>query len=307
MIHLSKRLIVLIALLFIITVFLIAFMTFRVKSLNNSIEANDDISTIEEKIDKLSRFEIDAAKYTKRIIHPLCLACFKGNYETVKILVDKGVDINAKSRMTGNTPILYTLDGGNDPKRCEIAMYLIQHGADINDMDANGNTALKKLMWNKPDSKEALELFKYLYVNASPEYDYTAFQLAANDDVPELVDWLIKEQGFSYSDLSQEDGSYLHYYYRLLENGRLWRKPLMVEYIINAKLEDINSQDSKGRTILSVAAESNEADDCAKFISLGADPFVKDNSGKTAFDYAVENNSEESKTILKEYSEQSYK
>jgi len=297
--RLSKRLIMSTALFFLVAILLIVFMFIRVGSLNNSIEANDNISVIKDKIDKLSRLEIDATKLTKHIIHPLSLACFKGNYETAIYLVGKGVDVNAKSRKTGNTPILYTLEGGNGPEQCNIAMYLIEHGADINAENKNGESLLTRLMWDAPDSKEAIDLFKYIYINSNHLDEYAAFHLAADDDVPELVDWLIKEQGFSYSDLRQEDESYLHYYYREAESGNLWRKPKMIEYIVNCKLEDINTQDKEGRTVLGVAAEKNEVEDCKLFLKLGADPSIKDNSGKTAYDYALENGNAEVAELLR--------
>lgn len=297
--HLNKHRKWFVIVICVATLFFIIVECMRIELLNSLIRSDADKSEIEKSINKLSRHEIDAVKISRFIYHPLNLACEKGNYDVVNLLVEKGVDVNARDRLTGNTPILSVLIKGNTSERCEIAMFLIEHGADINVENKSGDTVIRRLMKESPDSKEAIELFKYLYLNTIPSYEYASFQLAADDDMPELVDWLIKEQGFSYSDLRQEDGSYLHYCYRMDESGNLWRKPKMIEYIVNCKLEDINTQDKEGRTVLSVAAEKNEVEDCKLFLKLGADPTIKDNSGKTAYDYAMENGNTEVAELLR--------
>lgn len=67
---------------------------------------------------------------------PLTLACYRGNNEVAKFLIDNGCDINQKSSM--GTPIMATVVKGN----MQIAKILIAKKANLNETDSNGTTAL---------------------------------------------------------------------------------------------------------------------------------------------------------------------
>jgi ankyrin repeat protein len=67
---------------------------------------------------------------------PLLLACYRGNNEVAKFLIDNGSDINASSSM--GTPLMAAVVKGNH----EIVKILLDKNADINAIDANGTTAL---------------------------------------------------------------------------------------------------------------------------------------------------------------------
>jgi len=67
---------------------------------------------------------------------PLILACYRGNNEVAKFLIENGSDINGTSSM--GTPLMASIVKGN----AEIATLLIKHKADVNITDANGTTAL---------------------------------------------------------------------------------------------------------------------------------------------------------------------
>lgn len=67
---------------------------------------------------------------------PLILACYKGNNEVAKLLIETGCDINGNSKM--GTPLMACIVKGNN----EIAKLLIKKKADIDKADANGTTAL---------------------------------------------------------------------------------------------------------------------------------------------------------------------
>jgi uncharacterized protein len=64
-------------------------------------------------------------------------AAFKGYPEMTKLLVEKGADVNAKSRM-GLTPIMQATMWGHD----RIVSYLLSKGARPNEADNDGLTAL---------------------------------------------------------------------------------------------------------------------------------------------------------------------
>ena len=67
---------------------------------------------------------------------PLLLACYRGNNEVAKLLIEKGSDINGKSKF--GTPLMACIVKGNN----EIAKVLIDKKADLNFADLSGMTAL---------------------------------------------------------------------------------------------------------------------------------------------------------------------
>eukprot|EP00966_Prymnesium_polylepis_P043776 1014784-Prymnesium_polylepis.1 len=60
-----------------------------------------------------------------------------GNVESVKALLDAGVDPKTKMK-NGASPLHYAVSKGN----LEVAQYLLTHGVDIEQMDGGGKTAL---------------------------------------------------------------------------------------------------------------------------------------------------------------------
>lgn len=67
---------------------------------------------------------------------PLILACYRGNNEVVKFLIDKGCDVNQSSNM--GTPLMAAVVKAN----MEATKLLLQKNANPNIADKNGTTAL---------------------------------------------------------------------------------------------------------------------------------------------------------------------
>jgi len=67
---------------------------------------------------------------------PLILACYRGNNEVARFLIENGSDINGTSSM--GTPLMSAVVKGN----IEIVKALLDKKADVNASDANGITAL---------------------------------------------------------------------------------------------------------------------------------------------------------------------
>jgi hypothetical protein len=67
---------------------------------------------------------------------PLILACYRGNNEVAKMLIENGADINYKSAL--GSPLMACVVKNNN----EIAKILISKGANVNITDANGMTAI---------------------------------------------------------------------------------------------------------------------------------------------------------------------
>lgn len=67
---------------------------------------------------------------------PLVLACYRGNNEVAKFIIDHCSDINGSSKM--GTSLMASIVKGNN----EIATLLINKKAELNIADENGTTAL---------------------------------------------------------------------------------------------------------------------------------------------------------------------
>ena len=70
-------------------------------------------------------------------LSPLCASIVKGDLETVKKLVELGVDINEKSK--GMTPVMYAARYN----KADILKYLIDQGAKLKTRSDKGLTAMK--------------------------------------------------------------------------------------------------------------------------------------------------------------------
>ena len=110
---------------------------------------------------------------------PLILACYRGNNEVAKFLIDKGCNVNQKSSM--GTPLMAAVVKGN----MEMIAVLLNNKADINGTDENGVTALiyavqfvnreavKILLKNKADKtkidKQGKTAFEYSIFSGNEE------------------------------------------------------------------------------------------------------------------------------------------
>ena len=66
------------------------------------------------------------------------LAAIKGDTATVKLLLDRGVSVNARPWFAAGTPLIHAATLG----RTDMVRLLLQRGADANARDGRGNTPL---------------------------------------------------------------------------------------------------------------------------------------------------------------------
>jgi len=115
---------------------------------------------------------------------PLVLACYRGNNEVAKFLVDIGCDINGNGKM--GTPLMAAIVKGNN----ELAKLLINKKADINIFDENGTTALIYAVMFKN-----IEIIKLLLQNKvdkthKDKSEKTAFEYAVFSGNEEIINLL---------------------------------------------------------------------------------------------------------------------
>jgi ankyrin repeat protein len=196
------------------------------------------------------------------------------NYDVMEIYLQKGADINCLD-CAGNSevlvPPLVAAAGrvgvwGNFP----MVKWLVEHGADINQMDYNGRTALM--------SAVARNQLAYGYDPGFTGGDH------------QLVQYLLSAGArLGVRDLYGENA-----YGQLSPVGSSRGLEYMVEgfkrvlQLLAANGEDINSRNQMGDSFL-IKAVRNCADVSVPILmKLGADANVRDASGKTLFDIALE-------------------
>lgn len=85
-------------------------------------------------------------------VSPFCIAIAKGEFDTVKKMIEYGESVNKSSN--GKTPLMYAARYN----RADIAELLIANGANLEIKDNNGNTAIDYAEMSK--AKEVKKIIK---------------------------------------------------------------------------------------------------------------------------------------------------
>lgn len=217
---------------------------------------------------------------------PLVEACIKNRTEIIKLLVERGADINKRTHGSISYPLIAVLINGN----YEMAWYLIEHGADV--LVSNYDIAS-------------------IYSNSVPEAILSGFGTFSKQDKEqqyELMKYVI-EKGASL-DPSHENYSkaYLLYKALMVDNSRVVEYLIQngyfdVDIILDAPDKNYNRTSLIFALRLEVYDRNRDNDDpnaektdgsrdtygmCETLLKLGADKTLKDIDGKTALDYAIE-------------------
>ena len=248
----------------------------------------------------------------------LCVACMKGSFMTVKILLEANVNPNL-SDSHGFTPLmLASLSGHSD-----IVDLLVCFGADVDSRANNGQTALQLCVkYNVRD----LVLFQSLIAagaNVNLMYDdgWSILMIFCTERQNELVTMLLQSaadpnvQGFRGEtalmiSAQQQDAVSI---YSLLAAGADpnlcneygWTAlmcscstkllPFAPEYAVPSLLisagADANRQSVYGCTALMIAAHNGYKLGVKLLLDANVDVNVQDVKGNTALDYAIKSNS----------------
>jgi predicted nucleic acid-binding Zn-ribbon protein len=159
----------------------------RENSLFSQKMAAQEIKKLRDEIDNLKNNinskEIDNSEINKELYK----ACSQGNVENVKLLLDKGVDVNAKDT-EGWTVLMYASEYGHT----EIVKLLLESGADVNAKTEYGNTALICASVNGYTEIVKMLLEAGADVNVKSECGYTALMYASEDGHKDMVKLLLE-------------------------------------------------------------------------------------------------------------------
>ena len=198
---------------------------------------------------------------------PLQTACWEGNLEVVKLLIDAGADVNRiVPILSYYSPLMHAV-GSDSPEAMDIAKLLIENGADAKYSITYGRDALWEAIGyrhNNFDLIEMVELLETAGANINKEYF-----------------------GGTILNEACENGAYL-----------------LIRYLVGERGLDVNNIDDQGITpLMEVCRRSreNNGDTLRYLLEHGADRTLVSKEGKTAYDYANEDERPDYCEILDEY------
>jgi ankyrin repeat protein len=193
---------------------------------------------------------------------PFYEACFIGNYEIVKMLINAGAKINTNEPIMKGTPLGVALSNINE-NRIAIANLLIDNGADVSD---GISYVFRSTNLNKNGSKNIIK----------EKEEFDLFIKMVN-------------KGASLSIVYKEGNGILHIS-AMMDNLQV------VKYLVQSQKKDVNMIDNSGRTPIFYCQDV----DTARFLlENGSDKTLKDKHGKTAYDYAIADGKVELAKLLK--------
>lgn len=200
----------------------------------------------------------------------LFVAIEKGDYETVKQMLDAGVDINAFYRFKSATPLSCAIY--NDHR--EIMQLLLERGADVRG-----------------------------YVSSTQKYYLHSYfvQATANGDLP-LMEYL-HNWGAPINSIQDVYASYPR---NALLSMPLGSRGLEICRYLVAQGINVNYRANDGTTPLMYVSHTYTSFDVRReflkiLLDAGADPHLKDKTGHTAIDYCLKNNDLENAQLLQRY------
>lgn len=114
----------------------------------------------------------DTSEADKEGLTPLHWACCAGLVNTVTLLTEQGVNVNAKAKL-GATALMVACSGGH----IEIVKHLMSHGAEVNAATPEGWTALHVAVWASAPT------VVHLLIQAGAVPDVRSIKLTHNGDV----------------------------------------------------------------------------------------------------------------------------
>ncbi len=180
---------------------------------------------------------------------------------TIKF-VDHGTESNFMAWLLDNDPIFKDIN----VKQQVTGKTLLIYAVEFNKIN------LIKLLLSRND----------INVNAKNNEGDTALHFATRGCFTEIMKLLLAKPDLDVNAKDNEGRVALHYAAMLGQQDS-------VKLLLNNKGIDINAQDKHGRTVL-FSIYKEHGDLMKLLLESGANPFIKDNDGKTALDSAQENN-----------------
>ncbi len=217
----------------------------------------------------------------------LHLASLNGHTEVVKLLLERDAEVNAKQE-SGITPLHYSIGEGY----IEVATLLVEHGAEVNAKQKNGITPLHIASLKGRTKELGFLLEKGAEVNAKEEQGLTALHAAASKgDAEALI--LLLEKGADVNAKDEKGSTPLHL---AAFNGHI--KALELLLLFNKDV-DVDAKDEKGSTPLHIASRYN-IEAVKLLLESNADISLKNKENDTPLDIALKAGHAAIATLLRE-------
>lgn len=201
----------------------------------------------------------------------LCAGASAGELEAANAEADR-------VHSNGKTALMVAAKEGDNERIRE----LIDKGADVNRSNNNGGTPIMyAALSGKPDTVSLL-LERGARVDAVAENGWTALMIASVKGYV-AVARLLLERG---AEPNQADV----YSWTPLMRAVYEQRLQMARLLARHRRTRVNQRGENGVTALHLAVVKGNVDIVKLLLAQGADPDIKDNSGRTALDFAKQNN-----------------
>ncbi|KAL7935487.1 ankyrin repeat-containing domain protein [Trichoderma chlorosporum] len=217
----------------------------------------------------------------------LLVASYYGLRPIIKLLLEKGADIEMKGRIDGRTPLSWAAEQGHEA----AVQLLLEKGAEIDAKDKKGQTSLLYAVKKEHEAITLLLLKKGADINAKDNKGQTSLLYAVKKE-HEAITSLLLEKG---ADINVTDDKG---WTPLLHAANSEREAIIT--LLLKKGADINTKDNKGQTPLLHAAQGGGEDIITLLLKKGADINTKDNNGWTPLLHAAQWGREAIITLLLE-------
>lgn len=188
-------------------------------------------------------------------------------------MVESGADVNKGSNAIRAYPLLEAIQRSLFENRNSVVWFLIEHNADLS-------------------VKTHKSTVPYMIVSSAGRNA----DLAEQEAILDLLKYVV-EQGVSLDPPSIAPYDIQSLLGLCSHNNQA----MCCQYLLDNGYFEVNEiVDKSGSTSLIVAAKEGSYDACELLLEYGADRYIKDNDGKIAYDYAVENGDTELAEMLKD-------
>ncbi len=222
-----------------------------------------------------------SANYSKIIFEDLVLAIRAGHKEVALVLIDRGADVNFKNK-SGSTPLIEAVSKNGLE---EVAFALISKGANVNDKNVDGNTPLILAAKNGLEEVSLILINKGVDINAKNNLGSTPLIEATRNGLEEVALTLINK-GANVNDKPVGSGTPL---IEAVSKNGLEEVALA---LIN-KGANVNDKNADGNTPLILAIKEGHKKVALVLIDRGANINAKNNCNATPLIEATRNGLEE--------------